>query len=200
MAGTGVIGDVSDALVHVLWEHFHQDRQFRSIDQIRIESPEDMQVTNIPQISLFLHRITDDPYLRHGSGEEIAAAPLAVRLHYLVTAYARERGVEHRILGEVLQLLHDHAILEVPHGKAAAESVPERLRVVLESPTSEELMGIWRALGKPCRLSACYQVRPVRLTAPAGWAVAPGLERDRDRDREGEPGEPEEDLDRFPRR
>lgn len=199
MATSSVIGDVSESLVQVLWEHFHQDRQFRSIDQIRIESPEDMQVTNIPQISLFLYRISEDPYLKNAGasdfpGREPGATPLSVTLHYLLTAYARERGVEHRILGEVLQLFHDHPVLEGPALRGGLERSAERFRVLLESPGTGELVRIWEALAKPMRLSACYQVRPVRMEASRGWEVPPTLER------EVETGGPAEDLDRLPRR
>lgn len=92
------------------------------------------------------------------------AAPLPLRLCYMLTAYADgdaryRQEEEQRLLGRAMQVLHDHPALDV------SPEVAGNGRIAIEwRPLSfEEKSRIWSALGQPYRPSLFYALVPVLL-------------------------------------
>lgn len=141
------------------------------------------------QLNLFLYQTVVNaawrnmPPPRQARPGEAAAPPLALNLHYLVTAFGRGESdndsVSHRVLGGAMGVLHDHAVLDPDDITAALSgndlaTQVERLRVTALPLSLEEMSKLWSAFQSPYRLSAAYEVtvvlidsrHPVRANPP----------------------------------
>lgn len=125
------------------------------------------------QLNLFLYqtvpngtwRNMDHPrQLRPG---ETGTPPLALNLHYVLTAYGRGESdndaVSHRVLGGAMSVLHDHPLLGADEIKSALAGNDlyaqlERLRIVPQPMTLEEMSKLWTAFQTNYRLSSAYEV------------------------------------------
>jgi hypothetical protein len=74
--------------------------------------------TDSPQLNLFLHQVTPNVAWRNAAlpsrdaaGNRISNPPLALDLHYLLTAYGRAELQAEVLLGYALQLLHETPVL-----------------------------------------------------------------------------------------
>lgn len=144
--------------------------------------------TTTPRLNLFLYRVTQNGYLAnqeipgHGAnGAAYGHPPLALDLHYLLTAYGTsESGTippladekwAHYLLGSAMRVLHDNAIigedLEDSLGNqildTTLQGAYERVKLTLDPLTLEDVAKVWTALNRPYRLSAAYEVRVVQI-------------------------------------
>ncbi|MBI3431968.1 MAG: DUF4255 domain-containing protein [Hydrogenophilales bacterium] len=105
---------------------------------------------------------------------ETGAPPLALNLHYLVTAYGRGEtdtdGTTHRVLGGALSVLHDHPLLgqgeiaaSLPNNDLASQF--ERLRITPLVIGIEEMSRLWTVFQTQYRVSAAYEVTVVLIDA-----------------------------------
>lgn len=142
-----------------------------------------------PQLNLFLYRTIlngawrnlDMP--RQVRPGETGAPPLALNLHYLITAYGSGESdndaLNHRVLGAAMSVLHDHAVLNpsdiahaLPDNDLAQQL--EHVRVTPLPMALEELSKLWTAFQTQYRISAAYEVtvavidsrKPVRSPLP----------------------------------
>ncbi|WP_054011695.1 DUF4255 domain-containing protein [Arthrobacter sp. ERGS1:01] len=124
-------------------------------------------------------RNQDPPRTRPG---ESATPPLALNLHYLVTAYGRDDtdqdAVSHRALGAAMSVLHDHSVLSPDEltGALANSDVagqPERVRITPLPLTTDDLSKLWTAFQTNLRVSAAYEVTVVLIDShnPADAAL-----------------------------
>ena len=155
---------------------------------------EDVGVTLLPpdvtpdqtsdRINLFLYRITENPYLsnqdlpRVGHPALPGNPPLALKLHYLMTAYPEAdpdtdaQALE--LLGDAMRVLHDYAI--IPESLEQVRLVPgdpilddslhgefEQIKICLDQISVEDLSQIWSAFMEPYRLSVVYSVSVVQI-------------------------------------
>jgi hypothetical protein len=98
---------------------------------------------------------------------ETGTPPLALNLHYVLTAYGRGESdndaVSHRVLGGAMSVLHDHPLLGADEIKSALAGNDlyaqlERLRIVPQPMTLEEMSKLWTAFQTNYRLSSAYEV------------------------------------------
>lgn len=154
-----------------------------------------------PRLNLFLYLVTPnagwrnvDLPSRDGNGRRVTNPPLALDLHYLLTAYGVADLQAEVLLGYGLQLLHENPVL----GRAAirtalnpspvngtllptlfqalrsadlAEQV-ELLKITPWAMSSEEMSRLWSALQAHYRPTAAFQVSVV-LIEPQRPAVSP---------------------------
>ena len=147
------------------------------------------------QLNLYLYQTTvnagwrnlDNP--RQVRPGETGLPPLALNLHYLLTAYGRDTDdetISHRVLGGAMSVLHDHAVLgRAEIGSALAGSGLdeqfERVRITPSSLPMDEMSKLWTALQTPYRVSAGYEVTVVLIDSLAGARAAlPVLKRGAD--------------------
>ena len=114
---------------------------------------------------------------------ETGQPPLALNLHYLITAFGRgdsdNESVSHRVLGGAMSVLHDHPLLGEEEIKLALSGVDpgtqfERLRITALPMSIEEISKLWTSSVAPYRISAAYEVsvllidsrRPTRAPLP----------------------------------
>jgi Pvc16 N-terminal domain/IPT/TIG domain len=141
------------------------------------------------RLNLFLYQTTPNPGWRNvGSpsrnsrGEDLTNPPLAVDLHYLLTAYSPEAFHAEIMLGYAMQLLHEipvltrEAIRTVLRNLVSSENAAERalatvdladqveqIKITPQTMNTEEISKLWSALQTPYRPTAVYQVSVVLI-------------------------------------
>ena len=97
---------------------------------------------------------------------ETGYPPLALNLHYMLTAYGDENDdetISHRVLGGAMSVLHDHPLLgraEIAAALAGSglENQFERVRITPIVLPMDDMSKLWTALQSNYRLSAGYEV------------------------------------------
>jgi hypothetical protein len=145
------------------------------------------------QINLFLYQTAVNAALRNmdmprqvRSGES-SFPPLALNLHYLITAYGRnnEDTLSHRLLGRAMRILHDYSVLVASDllspteisdlfSESGLDIQPERVRLTPVPMSLDEMSKLWMIFQTQYRISAAYQAavlliestRPVRSSLP----------------------------------
>lgn len=145
--------------------------------------------TDDAQLNLFLYqtvingawRNMDMP--RQVRPGETGAPPLALNLHYLITAYGRggddKETVSDRLMGGAMSVLHDHPVLDRDEIENALKDsgLPEqfeRLKITPLPMGLEEMSKLWMVFQTQYRISAAYEVtvvlidsrRPVKASLP----------------------------------
>jgi hypothetical protein len=148
--------------------------------------------TEPSQLNLFLSRVTPNLGWRNeglpsrdGTGRRLSRAPLALDLHYLISAYGAAPLHAEILLGYAMQLLHENAMisrksirtallpaLEADTGipdelralaTSGLENQAEVLKITPEHLDAEELSKFWTASQARFRLSAAYLVSVVLI-------------------------------------
>jgi hypothetical protein len=136
-------------------------------------------------INLYLYSTVPNPAFRNGlpprsgtgSGGE---PPLALNLHYLVTAFGQDDNelIAQLLLGRAMLALHDHALL-MPQALADALSAAnvqeqtERVRITPHSLGFEEMSKLWMAYQTQYRLSAAYEASILLIDSQRTPKLAP---------------------------
>jgi hypothetical protein len=163
-----------------------------------------------PRLNLFLHQVTPNISYRNfglpshaADGTRIANPPLALDLHYLLTAYGTADMHAEILLGYAMQLLHETPTLvrdavrlalnpsnfplsppnllpklyETLRATDLAEQV-EQIKIVPSHLNSEEMSKLWTAIQTHYRPSTAYQVSVILIDSrrPARAAL-PVLKR-----------------------
>jgi hypothetical protein len=141
------------------------------------------------RVNWFLYRIDPHPAYRNmeppQSGWRTARGqpPLALQLHYLLTAFPSGSGgtdgdqeqFSHGALAAVMQALAANPVLgeSDPALSAQAKPLVEPLRITMDALDLEALSKLWTAASQPMRLSVGYQVSLVTIDALARHAAGP---------------------------
>ncbi|HSZ02856.1 MAG TPA: DUF4255 domain-containing protein [Terriglobales bacterium] len=129
------------------------------------------------QLNLFLYQILPNAAWRNMNDPsqvkpgETGNPPLALTLHYLITAFGKDNDTTlpygHHLLGKAMSILYDHALLGPDEIRAATSaSFPasdldkqiERVRITLQPLSLEEISKLWSGLVTQYRLSVGYEV------------------------------------------
>jgi hypothetical protein len=174
-------------------------------------APDTIDLNNVeepPRLNLFLHQVTTNlgwrnvglPSRSATSGERLTNAPLALDLHYLLTAYARADFQAEILLGYAMHLLHERPVLDrgairralnpspldvsmlPPAFQAlAASDLADQVELIKVTPAGmgvDEMSKLWTAIQTHYRPSAAYHVSVVLIegTKP-GRSPLPVLSR-----------------------
>jgi len=140
------------------------------------------------QLNLFLYQATPNQGWRNAglptrnrSGERISDNPLALNLHYLISAYGAKNFYPEIILGYAMQLLHETPVLTREAIRKALNPLPkppdwpaalntseladqvEQLKISPEVMNTEEISKLWAAIQAHYRATAAYQVTVVLI-------------------------------------
>lgn len=146
-----------------------------------------------PQLNLFMYRVTPNSGYRNTAlpsrdgAVRLTNPPLALDLHYLLTAYGQTDLQAEIMLGYGMHLLHERPFLDRDTIRKALSFTPldpailpdafrdppaanlaeqvESLRITWEPMDSEELFRLWSATTAPYRPTAAYQVSVVLIEA-----------------------------------
>ena len=144
-------------------------------------------------INLFLHQVTPNAAWRNVGLPSLAAdgttplknPPLALNLHYLLTAYTQEDGFAEALLGYALLTLHQYPVLSrneignalsnlltthplyTPLQSTGLADQVELLKITPDTLGREEMAWIWTALKADYRPTYAFQVSVVLLQPSA---------------------------------
>jgi Pvc16 N-terminal domain len=157
-------------------------------DTIDLDSNDDP-----PRLNLFLHRVTHNqgwsnaglPSRSGVSGERLTNAPLALDLHYMLTAYGRADFHAEILLGYAMQLLHERPVLDRAAIRRALDPSPidlslfppalqalaasdladqvELIKITPAPMSSDDMSRLWSAIQSHYRPSSTYQVSVVLI-------------------------------------
>jgi len=159
--------------------------------------------TEANQLNVFLYQVSANPGWRNaglpssdGRGNRLGHAPLALDLHYLLTAYGAQDMNAEVLLGFAMQLLHenpvftreqlrtvlanpspvDGQILPGPFGTLSAIDLADQVELIKVTPaylSADELSKLWTAMQARYRPSVAYMVSVVLIQAEGGSRAAP---------------------------
>ena len=159
------------------------------------------------QLNLFLYQVTPNPGWRNaglpsrdGTGVRLSAAPLALDLHYLLTAYGSQDLNAEVLLGYAMQLLHETPVLSraqlrtvlgapspvdgtiggtpLPSifGNLSAIDLADQVELIKITPvflSTEDLSKMWTAMQARYRPTMAYMASVVLIQATNGGRSAP---------------------------
>jgi hypothetical protein len=143
-------------------------------------------IASVPaHVTVCLYDVAEDPSARNrprrktmtAGGIRIDRPPMALLLRYLITPWSGTRAADHQILGRVMQVLYDGAII---HGAALQGSLAgtsEALKVTMAPIPLQERFWLWQAVQKAYRISVTYEVRVVNLDATDAPIASPVASR-----------------------
>lgn len=145
------------------------------------------------QINIFLYHVSPNAAMRNmdlpmrdSSGQRVSNQPLALDLHYLVTAFGTQDMVPEILLGYAMHILHEKAILtsetirasftslvnvvgaNLPPGAQTIKASDladqiESIKITPHTLNSEEISRLWSAFQVHYRPSVAYQVSVVLI-------------------------------------
>jgi hypothetical protein len=172
-------------------------------DLVKLDEPEEP-----PSLNLFLWRVTRNQGWANaalpafdGNGTRLTNTPLALDLHYLLTAYGGSDFQAEILLGYAMHLLHERPVLDRAAIRRALDPSPlgptilppafqaltvsdladqlDAVTITDESLDNEELARIWTAIQTHYRPSTAYRVTVVLIEARKSTREAlPVLKRD----------------------
>jgi hypothetical protein len=140
-----------------------------------------------PRVTLFLYDIVEEATVRNrdktveqqpGGQYRVRKQPLGLCLHYMMTAWGGDRDTEQLMLGRVMQVLYDDAIVDGPELLGALAGTQAELRISLSTMQVDDRARIWWAINLPYHLSVNYEVRVVDIDSTAETGSSPVNERD----------------------
>jgi hypothetical protein len=153
------------------------------------------------QVNLFLHQVTENAAWRNVGQPALAAdgktplknPPLALDLHYLLTAYGSNDWQAEALLGYALLMLHENPVmtrqdirnaftalptvdsgnlLSTPLGTSGLADQIEMIKITPSTMGREEMAWIWTALKADYRPTYAFQVSVVLMQQPAAVSLA----------------------------
>ena len=180
IADYSVIADIGLSLVKVLREALAPELIAHS-DGVGLAHPSDKGDMNI---SIFLYEIKENTDVRSSDlidqGDRMRYPPIALDLFYLITAHSASdvltRAIdEQRMIGKVMQLLHDHGVLKGDDLVGSLAGTEGAYRLVKEEMPLESVISLFP--NTPYKLSLCYRLGPVFLDSTRTKAVGRVRER-----------------------
>jgi uncharacterized protein DUF4255 len=168
MSDYTVLADIGESIATLLWNEMHVDPQVNALidnqNRISLESPYDLRNNNAVRLSIYLYRIVEDAYTKNrfpvaGSGINLRQPPLTLDLFYLITPLVGAPREQQIVLGKVMQVFYDRAILSGADLVGALAGSDDVVRIMLNPVTLEETTRVWHALEMSYRLSMCYAAR-----------------------------------------
>jgi hypothetical protein len=203
LAIAGVTAVLKDLLDSGLIDHAANDTLGAGI-VVSAGAPDTVSLDDkeAPQLNLFLHQVTPNTAWRNAAlpsrdsaGGRISNPPLALDLHYLLTAYGRADLQAEVLLGYALQLLYenpvisraairralqpeiiDGAILPTIYQTLRSADLAEQVELLRITPSAmggEEMSRLWSALQARYRPTAAFQVSVVLIESHQPVRSAP---------------------------
>ena len=187
MSNYSVIRDIESTLVNLLWTNFKSDPQIYSDiigseKEITLKSPADMS-TEDEKLSIFLFRISENAFLKNKKMQKVSAKLLAfppypIDLWYLITPITGDITKNHILIGKIMQIFHDNAILKGKDLMDDLSGSTEELRLVEAQLSIEDMTQIWNLFReRDYMLSLCYLVTPVIIESTKEIAARRVIER-----------------------
>ena len=170
-----------------------QQLLMKHVPTVTLLSPDNANKGNGDRVNLFLYQTSLDPAWRNRDMPgrvrpgETAGPPLPLNLYYLLTAYSADAEDELKsqsLFGEAMRVLHDHPVLDAAEIKNASvvpnppisnfpkasdlEDQIERIRIVFQVLSTDDISKLWMAFQTNYRLSAAYLVSVILIESKRG--------------------------------
>lgn len=145
--------------------------------------------TNRDRLNLFLYQTTPNSSWRNvglpsrnSNGDRLSNPPLALDLHYLLTAYSKQSFHAEILLGYAMQILHETSVLTRDTIRTALQSLAssvepafkalatsdladqvEQIKLAPQVMSTEEMSKLWSAIQTQYRPTTVYQVSVVLI-------------------------------------
>lgn len=159
--GNGIVELLKEALVPEL---------LNSPDQVGLCSPEDHGDF---AVGVWLYDLREDADIQMhdmvNMGKDSQRYPsVYLALRYMITLYLQSdlkyRAVqEHQIMGRIIQVLRDRAVLDAETLKPAQDASGMNIRIQMQNLSIEEKMRIWTFPNTPYKASLFYTAGPVEI-------------------------------------
>ncbi len=164
---------VSRTLQALLDTKIKADPQFSNASiPISLLSPKAIREpgSNAPgtSVSVWLYRVTRNEFTLNNrpnrtAPNQLPGPPIPINLYYLITPMNEDPESQQVVLGKVLQVCNDYAILRGSDLQESLQGTTEELRLTLETLSLEELTQVWYSLQEPYQLSVSYLVQVVTI-------------------------------------
>jgi Pvc16 N-terminal domain len=174
----GVIWDASSTLQTVL------NKALGTLTPAATAEVSDLQgtiSTSSARITIFLYEVGEDPMSKNRPRVRtsvppnitISKPPMALLLRYMLTPWSPDRTSDQTMLGLVMQVLYDGAILSGAVLQGSLANSDQALKVTLSPITLDDRTRVWYSIQKPYRLSLTYEVRVVNLKSEISTTSRP---------------------------
>ncbi|MEF9915808.1 MAG: DUF4255 domain-containing protein [Lachnospiraceae bacterium] len=163
------VADVGNAIVEMLQEVLVPDLILNP-EHIALCSPGEKGDT---VLGIYLYDVSTDEGIQitdmlHINARKQKYPPTCLSLSYMITAYSAgdmkfKYSEEQRILGKVIQVLKDSAVLDSETLKPTLQSTGINIRMQMQSLSLEEKYRIWNAPNSPYKLSLFYKASPILI-------------------------------------
>ncbi|MGH7597782.1 MAG: Pvc16 family protein [bacterium] len=195
------IGAVTKAIVTLLEKKLNKPPLMGATATFRVTTlpPDDDRIDDADGVNLFLYRVTESPFAKNMDWRGDRAnpvgtkrPPLALTLHYLLTAYAKKSNATfqdditaHQVLGNAMAIMHEHPVINDIHDSDFDASVDtqfakelrdsfEKIKVTMAPISMDDFSKIWTGFSKAYRLSVAYEaslaqiapIVPAKMPAP----------------------------------
>jgi|LakMenE27Jul10ns_1017307.scaffolds.fasta_scaffold00028_8 hypothetical protein len=174
MATVSAINDLGSTIIANLRNRYAlmesplmEDCQFKLIGSGELTKSEPSFLSGSKvTLSLFLYRLTVNEHVRQAShlpSRVLQRSPLALDLHFLMTAWAQKPEDEQKILTWAMQQMHERPLLDMGSLMSSGWQADESVHILPTDLSMEDLMRLWEALTPSFRLSVAYVARVVRV-------------------------------------
>ncbi len=192
MSNALAIGAVTGVLKSLLDNRFSDPNISSSLGgtpEVTVLSPDLVSPSNSEtegdKLNLFMYQVTPNLGWRNiglpshdSQGGRVSNPPLALDLHYLMSAYSQEPFHAEMLLGYSMQLLHEFSVLPRSTIQSRLEDLPpgsevlataglaeqiEQIKITPESMSTEEISKLWSAFQTNYRPTATYLVSVVLI-------------------------------------
>ena len=142
---------------------------------VTLDTPQELEDRHHEGVSAWLYLVQREELTlnrppRRTATDRVERQPLPLRLHYLITPLvANERmdatNLEHLILGKVLQIFHDDAVLSGVRLLGTLSGSGLQFFMRLEPLSLEEITRVWDALDKPYQLCVSFEMSIVPIAS-----------------------------------
>ena len=183
MADYPVIDDVSETLRVVLTDGLST---LTPPPTVQVHDLQGTITTSTAQVTICLYDVIEDPSAKNrprrkrpdaAGNLRIEKPPMALLLRYMITPWAGTRAADHQLLGRVVQILYDGAILHGPMLQGGLAGTSDALKIMMSPIPLQERFWLWQAVQKAYRISVTYDVRVVNLDAVDAQIVRPTATR-----------------------
>jgi hypothetical protein len=172
MSDYRAIADIGETLIELLRDNM-QDLIPRR-QSIVMASPGEIETNDDVRLSLFLYQVLENVHLKNREMQikdptTLVYPPIVLDLYYMLTSYpsgvqdiSERTKEEHSILGRVIQIISDNAILTGSVLKGCLARNGHDLHITLSPLSLDDMTKMWTTFpGKTFRSSICCLVTPV---------------------------------------
>lgn len=176
MSNYNAIQEVGATLVDLLWKNFKKDSHIKmailqSKNDIKVDSISNIE--NSGRLTLFLYRIEPNPEMRNrgmelryngDSHHTLVQPPLPLDLYYMIIPHTQTIEKDHVLLGKVMHVFYDNAILDDSILIGSLKGSGQKLRIVPFPMDTEEVFKLWSLFkDHDHRLCISYLLTPIIL-------------------------------------